>query len=434
VVDRLPAALAAAPSRLARLTDTWLRVRRSERTRAAFRRDLQGWLVHCAQAGVDPLRTRAADVDGWIVAQRLHGARSAGTRPAAEATIARRIAAVSSWYDFLIAGTADDSHPLVTRNPAGRAARPRLDPDHSATVGLTDVEMDRLLAAADADSATSSALIRLELTDGLRVGSTLTARVEHLGWDSGHRTLDITVKGGKTKRIPLPPVVADAVAEMLAERGNPTEGPLFLTPAGTAIYHMYVYRVVRRLARAAGLPAADRLTSHALRHAVITLYLERTNGNVRGAQQFAGHARPETTMRYDRARRTLSEHGSYDLAGRFGTRTRPGTGARAARWRPGGRPAGTHRRRPTRTGRTLTPGRWCSSSWPARPGPPPRPPPRRAAVGRCSSRLQSCSPAGSPTSSPPDDAPAPSPGCAVPSATSTSWSSSPARSPPGGRS
>jgi len=210
----------------------------------------------------------------------------------------------------------------VTRNPAARADRPRLDPDYSATVGLTDVEMDQLLAAADADSATS-ALIRLEFTVGLRVGSTLTARIEHLGWDQGHRTLDVAVKGGTTKRVPLPPVVAEAVAEMLTERGNPTEGPLFLTPTGRPIYHMYVYRLVRRLARAAGLPQADRITPHGLRHAAITLYLDRTNGNVRGAQLFAGHARPETTMRYDRARRGLSDHGAYVLAGRFGTRTPP---------------------------------------------------------------------------------------------------------------
>jgi integrase len=87
---------------------------------------------------------------------------------------------------------------------------------------------------------------------------------------------------------------------------------------------MYVYRLVRRLARHAGLPTADRLTPHALRHAAITLYLQQTNGNVRGAQLFAGHARPETTMRYDRARRGLSEHGSYVLAGRFGTSSRQG--------------------------------------------------------------------------------------------------------------
>jgi integrase len=162
----------------------------------------------------------------------------------------------------------------------------------------------------------------MEFTIGLRVGSTLAARVEHLGWDQGHRILDLTVKGGRTSRVPLPPVVADAVDQMLAERGHPVDGPLFLTPTGRPIYHMYVYRLVRRLARAADLPAADRLTPHGLRHTAITQYLQQTNGNVRGAQLFAGHARPETTMRYDRARRGLSDHGAYVLAGRFGNRDR----------------------------------------------------------------------------------------------------------------
>lgn len=324
VTGEVVAPLATASDRLAALTDTWLRVRRSERTRIAYRRDLQAWLGHCARAGVDPLNARAADVDGWIVAQRTHGAHGSATaRPAAESSIARRVSAVSSWYHYLIAGTADDPLPLVTRNPASRASRPRLDPDYSPTVGLTDAEMDRLLTAADDDSATSSALIRLEFTVGLRVGSTLTARVQDLGWDQGHRTLDIAVKGGTTKRVPLPPVVADAIAEMLAERSDPT-GPLFLTPSGTPIYHMYVYRLVRRLARKAALPTAERITPHALRHAAITLYLQQTNGNVRGAQVFAGHTRPETTMRYDRARRGLSDHGAYVLASRFGTRTRLG--------------------------------------------------------------------------------------------------------------
>jgi integrase len=325
VIGEVVDPLATASDRLAALTDTWLRVRRSERTRIAYRRDLEAWLGHCARAGVDPLNARAADVDGWIVAQRIHGAHEGATaRPAAESTIARRVSAVSSWYNYVIAGTADDPHPLVSRNPASRASRPRLDPDYSPTVGLTDAEMDRLLTAADADGATSSALIRLEFTVGLRVGSTLTARVEDLGWDQGHRTLDIAVKGGTTKRVPLPPVVADAIGEMLAERSDPTDGPLFLTPSGSPIYHTYVYRLVRRLARQAALPTADRITPHALRHAAITLYLQQTNGNVRGAQVFAGHTRPETTMRYDRTRRGLSDHGAYILASRFGTRTRRG--------------------------------------------------------------------------------------------------------------
>ncbi|GAA5180851.1 site-specific tyrosine recombinase XerD [Rugosimonospora acidiphila] len=310
-----------AANRLAALTATWLTIKTSVHTQRAYRRDLRDWLTHCERAGIDPLAARIADVDAWIVTQRREPAR--GGRPASEATIARRVAAVSSWYTYLMANTADDPQPLATRNPAAAAGRPKIDPDYSATVGLTATEADRLLEAADADSATSSALIRLVFTAGLRVGSALGARVQDLGHDGGHRTLDIHVKGNRRDRIPLPPVVAEAVADMLTERGNPTTGPLFLTPTGRPIYHMYVYRLVQRLARQAALPAADRLTPHGLRHSAITAFLDQTHGNLRGAQRFAGHADPRTTGRYDRARRGLSDHGAYVLAARFGERTHP---------------------------------------------------------------------------------------------------------------
>jgi integrase len=317
----LPASLDGVGGRLAYLTRAWLDKRTSAQTQRAYRHDLQLWLVHCAAVGLDPLRARPADLDTWAAAQRLHGAR--GARPAAEATIARRLATVSSWYDYLLANTEGDPQPLVARNPVARAARPKLNPHYSPTIGLTADEMDRLLAAADADSATSSALVRLVFTEGLRGGSALTARVQDLGHDQGHRTLNIRVKGraaGEPDRIPLPPVVAAAIAAMLAERGNPADGPLFLTRSGKAIYHMYVYRLVKRLAKAAGIPAAAQLTPHALRATAITLYLDATGGDVRGAQRFAGHARPETTIGYDRRRKTYSDHGAYVLARRFGDR------------------------------------------------------------------------------------------------------------------
>lgn len=322
VPDRHLAALDDAPGRLTRLTSAWLAVRRSARTRSAYRRDLQLWLVHCASTAADPLRARPAEIDAWTVAQRRNGAH--GDRPAAETTIARRLAAVSAWYEYLLTNTADDPQPLVTRNPVARAVRPRHNPDYSPTIGLTAAEMDQLLAAADTDSATSGALIRLAFTEGLRVGSILTARVEDLGYDQGHRTLDVRVKGrpdGQPDRIPLPPVVTAAIDSMLTERGHPTEGPLFRTPTDRPIYHMWVYRLVRRLAKCAAIPAFEQMTPHALRATAITLYLDATGGDVRGAQRFAGHARPETTIGYDRRRRTYADHGAYVLARRFGDRT-----------------------------------------------------------------------------------------------------------------
>ncbi len=310
----------ATPHPLAELTETWLAKHRSPHTRAAYRRDLLGWLGWCAGRGLDPLTARMADVDAWIVDQRVSGARGG---PAAESTIARRVSAVASWYSYLVANTADDPRPLVARNPARAAGRPRVDPDHSATVGLSRAEADRLLAQARLDSPSSHALILLLLLTGLRVGSAIGARVEDLGTDRGHRTLDVPVKRGGRRRVPLPPALAGSLDAMLAARGGPARGPLFVTPSGVPLYELAVHRLVRRLARQAGLPAADRLSPHSLRHTAITELLDATNGNLRQAQDFAGHADPRTTRRYDRQRNQLDGHGAYLLAGRYD----PGTPA-----------------------------------------------------------------------------------------------------------
>ncbi|WP_255521972.1 tyrosine-type recombinase/integrase [Actinoplanes aureus] len=118
---------------------------------------------------------------------------------------------------------------------------------------------------------------------GLRVGSAIGARIEDLGADRGHRVLNLTVKGGRRRRVPLPPVLAHVLDEMIAERGGPAEGPLFLTPTGLPIYELYVHRLIRRLARRAGLASASALSPHSLRHTATTEILDATGGDLRPA-------------------------------------------------------------------------------------------------------------------------------------------------------
>ncbi|GAA2691589.1 tyrosine-type recombinase/integrase [Actinoplanes palleronii] len=316
----LPELPAPALNRLDALTARWLARQRSAHTRTAYRRDLWQWADWCAAVRLHPLTARAADLDAWIIEQRATGARG---RPAAESTIARRLSAVASWYDYLIDNTAADPEPLAVYNPARTAARPRIDPDDSSTVGLDRAEADRLLQTAQHESVTSQALIALLLLTGARVGSAIDARVEDLGTDRGHRVLDVTVKGGRRRRLPLPPPLAYALDRMLAERGSPPAGPLFLTPSGIGIYELYVYRLIRRLARRAGIAAADTISPHSLRHTAITEVLDATDGDLRRAQDFAGHADPRTTRRYDRRRNQLDNHGAYLLAGRFSMADEP---------------------------------------------------------------------------------------------------------------
>lgn len=300
---------------LQRLTAAWIHRQRSEHTKVAYHRDFAYWVDWCDRCGVSPLQARMMHMDAWIAYQRQYGVRGEG-KPAAEASIARRVAVASSWYRYVIKNTAADDAPLITHNPADTDARPRIDQDYSPTVGLTTAEADRLIRAADADSPRTSALIRLMLTNALRCDSVIRLGIEDIGYDRGHRVLHPVGKGNKKGRQPLPPATGAAIDRMLAERGNPTAGPLLVTKKGKQLDEPYLFRLVRRLALAAGLPQAEDLSPHSLRHTAITETLEQAG--MRAAQDLADHADPRTTRRYDRRRNSLDGHAAYLLAGRYG--------------------------------------------------------------------------------------------------------------------
>ena len=75
---------------------------------------------------------------------------------------------------------------------------------------------------------------------------------------------------------------------------------------------------MQRLARKAGIAAADKLSPHSLRHTAITEALDATH-DLRKAQDLAGHADPRTTRLYDLRRGELDGHAAYVLATRYGT-------------------------------------------------------------------------------------------------------------------
>jgi integrase/recombinase XerD len=184
-------------------------------------------------------------------------------------------------------------------------------------VSLSRAEADRLIAEADAESLLASTLIRLVLVAGLRIGSAISADISQLGYNRGHRVLRFKAKGNKRPQIPIPPFVSGPLDEMLAERGDPADGPLFITPReGVRVYQPYVWRLIRRLGRKAGIPQAAELLPHSLRHTAITALLE-DGVALSEVQEFAGHADPRTTQLYNHHRGNPGNHGAYRLAAQF---------------------------------------------------------------------------------------------------------------------
>lgn len=290
-------------------TAAWLwSFRDSPHTRAAYQRDVAHFVAWCATHDLDVLAARRPHLDAY--AAELANTPSPRTgRTLAASTVARKLAALSSWYAYL----ADAG--VVAANPVLRVRRPRVDRDHTATVGLSAAEATALLRAAGDDPVLgpvcAPALAGFLLAIGARVSEVCALRIEDLGHDSGHRTVRLRMKGGKVRTRAVPPALAAVLDPLVAGRDT---GPVFVTAAGRAVDRYTVARFVRRVARAAGLPAAERISPHSFRHAWATLARER-GASLEQRQYALGHADPRTTQRYDRARSSLAHDPSYLVAG-----------------------------------------------------------------------------------------------------------------------
>jgi integrase len=116
--------------------------------------------------------------------------------------------------------------------------------------------------------------------------------------------------------------VGEAIDAMLAQRGSPATGLLFLTERRRALHPAWSFRMLKRLGRIASVPQAEKLSAHSLRATAITELLN-AGVTLRDVQDFARHPDPRTTRRYDKQRGSLDRAGSYVLATRYGPRHDP---------------------------------------------------------------------------------------------------------------
>jgi site-specific recombinase XerD len=200
-----------------------------------------------------------------------------------------------------------EEEALIALSPAVHVRRPRLDYESHAT-GHDRNEVGVLLVAAGLASARDHALVSLLALNGLRVSEATGVDIEALGLERGHRTLTILRKGGKVVTVPLAPRTARAIDLAVGER---CEGPIFVSTDGSRLDRHGAGRIVRRVARKAGI--TKRVGPHTLRHAFITTALD-AGVPLRDVQEAASHADPRTTMRYDRARVSLDRHATYIVA------------------------------------------------------------------------------------------------------------------------
>jgi len=272
----------------------WLLSKKSEETRAAYRRDIDAFFAWADEFGLDVLLLRRVHIDGY----RQFLESGAAGRDYEPASITRKLSAVSSFYDYGLLEFEDD----VSRNPAKLAGRPEVS-DESSTVTPDLEQVAALLTAAEASGPFDEALVKMLLYSAVRVTELCKATTSELRMTRGKLTLGVTRKGGRKAWVVLGGDAPDALRRHLGDR----RGPLFLGRGGIRpISRFDVSYALKRLTKAAGIvdpitlePMA--LTPHGLRHAAATLALDG-GADIREVQRMLGHRRLETTMRYDRSR------------------------------------------------------------------------------------------------------------------------------------
>jgi integrase/recombinase XerD len=225
----------------------------------------------------------------------------------APSTVHRRLSCLRMLYRIMHV----DGH--IDRNPAEYIKMPKVFHDEARITGLSRNEMAALVAQARASKPSEAALITMLALLGLRVTEACNVDVEDFQeYERDHRVLRMIGKGGKPATVPLPVPVARAMDAAAAGRSS---GPLVLRADGTRMTRRSADRVVKRLAKLAGIVKV--ISPHVLRHGYVTASLD-AGIPLRDVQIMARHSDPRMTQRYDRARGNLDRHGNYALAAFLG--------------------------------------------------------------------------------------------------------------------
>ncbi len=211
------------------------------------------------------------------------------------ATVARKVAAVKSFFGFMAAEgilTCDPTEDL--RSPQVGKALPRT---------LTPEEVDELLEQPARKSTPvaqrDKAMLEMAYATGMRVTELVSLDVAHVALESDPVTVRGIGKGDQERALPLYPRVVDELRQYIFHVRpkmvrNRNEAALFVNRRGGRLTRQGFWLILKNYARDAGL---DGITPHTLRHTYATHMLSG-GMPLRNVQEALGHASISTTQIY----------------------------------------------------------------------------------------------------------------------------------------
>jgi integrase/recombinase XerC/integrase/recombinase XerD len=263
---------------------------RAERTRRAYRSDLEELARWAASQGLAPRDIGPREVRRYVA----HLSRG-GSAPS---TSARKLAAARALFNGL------REHGHIGQNPGELVSTPRRG-RHLPRV-LSSREAGRLLDAIPVASPLElrdRALFELAYSCGLRADELVSLDDGDLDFDA--EQLRVQGKGRKTRVVPVGEPAQKALRDYLerargalARRGEEAQpAALFLSVRGRRLSTSDVRRRLKLWGSRAGI--GEAFSPHALRHSFATHLLDG-GADLRSIQEMLGHASVSTTQIYTR--------------------------------------------------------------------------------------------------------------------------------------
>lgn len=253
----------------------------SEHTLLAYRRDLEE--LKRFSDNKPPGKITRMELRHFLAEQKR--------KNAAKSTVARKLAAVRSFYKFLF------REGYITSNPADSVFTPKLNkylPDY-----LDSSQVKHLLSSPSEDTVLGlrdRAILETLYSTGMRAGELVKLDMDDVDLISG--AVKVSGKGRRERMALLGSYAQKALRVYLKRRGGervPDRNALFLTKSGRRISDRTLRRIVAKYIKKCAID--KKISPHSLRHSFAT-HLLSNGADLRSVQELLGHKNLSTTQIY----------------------------------------------------------------------------------------------------------------------------------------
>jgi integrase/recombinase XerD len=265
----------------------------SDNTIAAYRNDLSQFQTYLGTIKLNgsPMDWRRINKDVIVsYVQELKGRRYA------DASVARKVAAVKSFFQFL------QAEGTIPGNPTESLESPRVGKTlpKPLTVQQVDELLEQPAKRRTPEALRDHAMLELLYATGLRVTELVSLDLENISLDSSKPNARCLGKGAKERTVPIHEQAYRVLVSYLNEGRsklvkNKAESALFVNRRGDRLTRQGFWLILKQYAKDAAIPVP--VTPHSLRHSFAT-HMLRGGAPLRSVQELLGHANISTTQVY----------------------------------------------------------------------------------------------------------------------------------------